>query len=615
MPDDLFPDKDKNTAKTKRSPRRWSVIIIEFLLVAAAAIAVYRFATNGQDRTPEPSLDAAKQYEWGVIHQKEGAHEDAITAFTSAIEQGYTPIGRAYYERAQSHYALEHYDEAIADYTQSITLTPACEDCYFDYRERGNAYWMQGNYDAAFADFTQAIDINARYFAAYVSRAELSRTYFDTEDALEDIQLGLSASAGDVVERGLANGQERSVKFDEAAQQYHFSFPATVGDDLSLTITRATLDVVIVLLNEDGDVLTYDDSEGSQGGDALNYVIEETGDYTLAIAAYNTTSTGEVTLSMLSTNPDEESLVPDAPRIDLDNVKELAVADTVKNQSAGDRTIATSGMLFIEKNDEQLIIYDLRDQPIGYSTIEVPSELAWGVAVSDDGELAALGINRTLMLYNVRTGDLEQQIKLGDAYPSALAFSSDSMMIAVVAFDEVMVYDALSGSELYDFVMKERRHGESVVFSHDGTLLAVGQDGGQIHLWDLEQERLIRTLETGKVETITALAFDANAESVAAGGEARRVQVWRVASGTLIDQYAVHTRQITDLAFSPDGRILASASEDGFVYLWSREHDMTTPYAILPHDKPVDAIEFQADGRTLLTAADDYKLRFWRVKE
>ena len=89
MPDDeLSPIKDKN--KSKRSPRRWSVIVIEVLLVLAAVIVVLRLVTNNGQVAP--SLDAAKQYEWGMVHQKNSEPEKALEAFTAAINQGDSPL-------------------------------------------------------------------------------------------------------------------------------------------------------------------------------------------------------------------------------------------------------------------------------------------------------------------------------------------------------------------------------------------------------------------------------------------------------------------------------------------------------------------------------------------
>lgn len=608
MPDDeLSPVKDKN--KAKRNPRRWSVIAIEVLLVLAAVIIIFRLLSTGP---VAPSLDAAKQYERGMVHQKNGESEKALEAFTAAINQGYSPLGRAYFERGRVQYDLGNYRESVEDYTHSIALSPDCDDCYVDYKNRGVAYWMLENYSAAIQDFTQAIEIDPRYLAAYVSRAQLTTLQGNNTQALADMKLGLEKSASKIVERDLANGQQRSVQLDSAGQQYHFTFSAVVGDDVTLEITRADLDVVLLLQDEEGTPLAYDNSEGIQGGDSLNYLIEKTGDYTFVIAAYQPTSEGDMTLTMTSINPDETSFVSDAPRIDLDNVDKLTVADTLKNQSNLERAVASSGMIFIEETLEQIIVYDLRDETIGYNALDVGDDLTWAVAVSADGELVALGKDKTLILYDAVTGSVQQTLRLGDAYPSAMAFSPDSTTIAVVVFDEVRLYDALSGSRLHTLAM-EPIYGKSLAFSRDGQWLAVGQDKGLIHIWDIEARRLVRTLETGKVEEVLALAFSPNANLIAAGGEARRVQVWDLSSGELLQIYTDHTRKITDLAFSPNGDLLASASQDQTVRLW--DIDAPDSMVTLQHEGPVEVVEFQADGRTLLTSADDYKLRFWRVKE
>ena len=71
-----------------------------------------------------------------------------------------------------------------------------------------------------------------------------------------------------------------------------------------------------------------------------------------------------------------------------------------------------------------------------------------------------------------------------------------------------------------------------------------------------------------------------------------------------------HTAAVQDVAFSPDGRMLATGSNDAAVRLW----DVSTQrlMAVLKgHTGTVNGVTFSPDGRTLTSASEDGTLRFW----
>jgi WD40 repeat protein len=73
-----------------------------------------------------------------------------------------------------------------------------------------------------------------------------------------------------------------------------------------------------------------------------------------------------------------------------------------------------------------------------------------------------------------------------------------------------------------------------------------------------------------------------------------------------------HEAPVLGLAFSPDGRLLASASADRTIRLW--DTGAWEPVRTLSgHDGPVNKLAFTPDGRTLLSASDDKTARVWNV--
>jgi WD40 repeat protein len=246
----------------------------------------------------------------------------------------------------------------------------------------------------------------------------------------------------------------------------------------------------------------------------------------------------------------------------------------------------------------------------------------YGVAFSPDGnKLASASWDQTVQVWDAATGQALRTIEghLGKVF--AVAFSSDGRLASASQNGKVQVWDAATGRQLSPLMSYGARFS-CVAFSPDGRRLAGAGLDRTVQLWDGALRQQTLTLkENGKA--LLSVAFSPDGRRLAsagadptmrlwdanAGGD-RSVRVWDAATGQEILTLQGRTGQVTSVAFSPDGKHLASASSDGTVRLW----DAFSGQEILPlrgHTDGVLGVTFSPDGRRLASTGHDGTVRVW----
>ena len=148
----------------------------------------------------------------------------------------------------------------------------------------------------------------------------------------------------------------------------------------------------------------------------------------------------------------------------------------------------------------------------------------------------------------------------------------------------VAVYDTANGQEIAQLRERTGDPPRILVYSPDGGTIACGNPGGSLDLYDAKTAKHIRKIggvpitgETTRTnaahQRIWSIAYSPDGRMLATGGSAGSVylydtETWDAETAERITQHKEHPVTVTTLRFSPDGKTLVSESSDGTLYLW-----------------------------------------------
>jgi WD40 repeat protein len=205
----------------------------------------------------------------------------------------------------------------------------------------------------------------------------------------------------------------------------------------------------------------------------------------------------------------------------------------------------------------------------------VETKRVWAISFSPDGDvLATANDDNSVKLWYRTTGRLTHVLADHGGRVRSLDFSADGATLATACEDgRVRLWDVASGrlldvSGLHDHT----RRAYAVDWSLNGDLLASAGLDGAAQLWNphTRESELIPAAAGGSALRTCALHPDGSILAVA--GTGTDVHLWRVGTDRTAKRATTlrgHTGVVNRLSFSRDGKLLASAADDGNIRLWT----------------------------------------------
>lgn len=251
----------------------------------------------------------------------------------------------------------------------------------------------------------------------------------------------------------------------------------------------------------------------------------------------------------------------------------------------------TRGLIAAATEDGSVRVWNtLRDWKM--RILPAHSGAATGVAFSPDGSiLFSAGHDGKVRKWDVAAWEVRQDFDAGGAPINDMDLSDDGSILATVGQDGIIrVFDATSG-KILQAIGPNENVGLAVAVGPDGSILAAS-DGVDIQLWDTHSGKALQTL-TGYCKDEPTI-------------------VTQKACKKAEERWMGHDKLVTTLAFSPDGKLLASGSADTSIVFWDLEN-AKVKWESGGHWATVTTLVFNSNGTAMLSGGADSKVRSWRL--
>lgn len=296
-------------------------------------------------------------------------------------------------------------------------------------------------------------------------------------------------------------------------------------------------------------------------------------------------------------------------------------------------TISPSGQLLVSAgNDKTIKVRSLRTGRI-LRTLSGHSGSVYAVAISPDGQTLVSGSwDNTIKVWNLHAGNaggtptphgiaptsrivgdgLLYTLSGHSGEVNSVAISPDGQTLASGSEDKTIKLWNLRTGELKTTLTGHSDGVKSVAFSPDGKTLASGSADYTIKLWQLHNASPLHTL-TGHSNSVKAVAISRDGQILASASQDKTIHLWHLHTGELYSQLTGHWGEVNSVAISSDGQTLVSASWDETIRLWHLGTGAQLQ-SLEGHQGAVASVAISPDGQTLVSGSWDNTIRVWGLQ-
>ncbi|MGE5195624.1 MAG: WD40 repeat domain-containing protein [Deltaproteobacteria bacterium] len=257
------------------------------------------------------------------------------------------------------------------------------------------------------------------------------------------------------------------------------------------------------------------------------------------------------------------------------------------------------------------------------ATVDASRSVRW-VAFSPDGKhLATAEHDNTAKLRDPASGIVLHELTGHESGLDTVVFAPDSATLATTSWDKTLkLWDSASGTLLKTF----SGHSQQVytaAFTPEGKELLSGSHDGMVKVW-LVATASERMTVAAHDSVIHCVAFAPDGKRFATAGWDTTVRLWDAESGKRQMTLAGHREPVLAIAFSPDGKLLASVSGEwgdpkkkrptepgpGELKIWDTATGKEIA-TLIGHADRIFGVAFSPDGKTLATGSWDGTIKLW----